>query len=159
MIYSIIDTVISCILYLYFRIYTFEYILSNPVRQANMGFSPLSLSQFLSSILFLFHFLHQITPLHLISVLLTKAFLCSNSKSPFPLVALLQGVVSIPRQSRGKRVQTAACDPETGHITALDLACSMLYGTLHPNSTLFSLHHLQNLDLNFFWSALQPDTS
>jgi hypothetical protein len=42
-------------------------------------------------------------------VLLTKVFHCSNSKSPFPLVALLQGVVSIPRQSRGKRVQTAAC--------------------------------------------------
>ena len=44
----------------------------------------------------------------LISVLLTKAFLCSNSKSPFPLIALLQGVATIPRQSRGKRVQTAA---------------------------------------------------
>ena len=46
--------------------------------------------------------------LHLISVLLTKVFLCSNSKSPFPLIALLQIVASIPRQSRGKRVQTAA---------------------------------------------------
>jgi len=30
-------------------------------------------------------------------------------KSPFPSVALLQGVATIPRQSRGKRVQTAAC--------------------------------------------------
>ncbi|XP_073259769.1 receptor-like protein 9DC3 [Populus alba] len=40
------------------------------------------------------------------------------------------------------------CDPKTGHVTGLDLACSMLYGTLHPNSTLFSLHHLQKLDLS-----------
>ncbi|KAJ6980941.1 receptor-like protein 12 isoform X2 [Populus alba x Populus x berolinensis] len=37
---------------------------------------------------------------------------------------------------------------KTGHVTALDLSCSMLYGTLHPNSTLFSLHHLQKLDLS-----------
>uniref|UniRef100_A0A3N7HGR7 Leucine-rich repeat-containing N-terminal plant-type domain-containing protein n=1 Tax=Populus trichocarpa TaxID=3694 RepID=A0A3N7HGR7_POPTR len=37
---------------------------------------------------------------------------------------------------------------KTGQVTALDLACSMLYGTLHSNSTLFSLHHLQKLDLS-----------
>nr|XP_034898771.1 receptor-like protein 43 [Populus alba] len=40
------------------------------------------------------------------------------------------------------------CDMKTGHVTGLDLACSMLYGTLHSNSTLFSLHHLQKLDLS-----------
>ncbi|KAJ6881217.1 hypothetical protein NC651_027927 [Populus alba x Populus x berolinensis] len=37
---------------------------------------------------------------------------------------------------------------KTGHVTGLDLACSMLYGTLHFNSTLFSLHHLQKIDLS-----------
>ena len=52
---------------------------------------------------------HQMTPLHLIPVLMTKVFLCSNSKHPSPSRALLQGIASISRQSRGKRVQTAAC--------------------------------------------------
>ncbi|KAJ6886662.1 LOW QUALITY PROTEIN: hypothetical protein NC651_027126 [Populus alba x Populus x berolinensis] len=36
---------------------------------------------------------------------------------------------------------------QTGHVIA-DLGCRMLYGTLHSNSTLFSLHHLQKLDLS-----------
>nr|TKR90487.1 hypothetical protein D5086_0000233010 [Populus alba] len=40
------------------------------------------------------------------------------------------------------------CDLKTGHVTGLDLACSMLYGTLHSSSTLFSLHHLRKLDLS-----------
>ncbi|KAJ6976479.1 hypothetical protein NC653_028575 [Populus alba x Populus x berolinensis] len=33
---------------------------------------------------------------------MTKVFLCSNSKNPFPLIALLHGIASIPRQRRGK---------------------------------------------------------
>jgi Leucine-rich repeat (LRR) protein len=37
---------------------------------------------------------------------------------------------------------------QTGHVIGLDLGCSMLYGTLHSNSTLFALHHLQKLDLS-----------
>ncbi|KAJ6889858.1 hypothetical protein NC651_023577 [Populus alba x Populus x berolinensis] len=41
-----------------------------------------------------------------------------------------------------------SCDLKTGHVTGLDLACSMLYGTLHSSSTLFSLHHLRMLDLS-----------
>ncbi|XP_073259770.1 uncharacterized protein [Populus alba] len=41
------------------------------------------------------------------------------------------------------------CDLKTGHVTALDLSCSMLYGTLLPNNSLFSLHHLQQLELSF----------
>lgn len=41
------------------------------------------------------------------------------------------------------------CDIKSGQVIALDLACSMLYGTLHSNSTLFSLHHLQKLDLSY----------
>ncbi|KAJ6979761.1 receptor-like protein Cf-9 [Populus alba x Populus x berolinensis] len=40
------------------------------------------------------------------------------------------------------------CNMKTGHVIGLDLGCSMLYGTLHSNSTLFSLHHLQKLDLS-----------
>ncbi|XP_073259780.1 receptor-like protein 9DC3 [Populus alba] len=42
-----------------------------------------------------------------------------------------------------------SCDLKTGHVTALDLSCSMLYGALLPNNSLFSLHHLQQLDLSF----------
>ncbi|KAJ6886707.1 receptor-like protein 9DC3 [Populus alba x Populus x berolinensis] len=40
------------------------------------------------------------------------------------------------------------CNMQTGHVIGLDLGCTMLYGTLHSNSTLFSLHHLQKLDLS-----------
>ncbi|KAL9346183.1 hypothetical protein Peur_061036 [Populus x canadensis] len=40
------------------------------------------------------------------------------------------------------------CNMKTGHVIGLDLGCSMLHGTLHSNSTLFSLHHLQKLDLS-----------
>ncbi|KAL9383447.1 hypothetical protein Peur_023770 [Populus x canadensis] len=41
------------------------------------------------------------------------------------------------------------CSMKTGHVIGLDLGCSMLYGTLHSNSTLFSLHHLQKLNLSY----------
>uniref|UniRef100_A0A6N2LVZ0 Uncharacterized protein n=1 Tax=Salix viminalis TaxID=40686 RepID=A0A6N2LVZ0_SALVM len=40
------------------------------------------------------------------------------------------------------------CEMKTGVVTELDLACSSLYGTLHSNSTLFSLRHLRKLDLS-----------
>ncbi|KAG5235256.1 receptor protein [Salix suchowensis] len=41
------------------------------------------------------------------------------------------------------------CNMKTGHVIGLDLGCSMLHGTLHSNSTLFFLHHLQKLDLSY----------
>lgn len=41
------------------------------------------------------------------------------------------------------------CNMKTGHVIGLDLGCSMLYGTLHSNSTLFSLHLLQKLNLSY----------
>uniref|UniRef100_A0A6N2LUC9 Leucine-rich repeat-containing N-terminal plant-type domain-containing protein n=1 Tax=Salix viminalis TaxID=40686 RepID=A0A6N2LUC9_SALVM len=40
------------------------------------------------------------------------------------------------------------CELETGVVIELNLACSLLYGTLHSNSTLFSLRHLRMLDLS-----------
>ncbi|KAG6575369.1 Receptor-like protein 9DC3, partial [Cucurbita argyrosperma subsp. sororia] len=41
------------------------------------------------------------------------------------------------------------CDEEgEGHVVGLDLSCSWLTGILHPNSTLFSLSHLQTLNLS-----------
>ncbi|XP_015087079.1 receptor-like protein 9DC1 [Solanum pennellii] len=40
------------------------------------------------------------------------------------------------------------CNSFTGHVIGLDLSCSRLEGTLHPNSSLFQLRHLQTLDLS-----------
>ncbi|XP_058182157.1 receptor-like protein Cf-9 [Rhododendron vialii] len=40
------------------------------------------------------------------------------------------------------------CDGETGQVIGLDLTCSWLQGTIHPNSSLFlSFPHLQKLNL------------
>ncbi|OWM64058.1 hypothetical protein CDL15_Pgr011513 [Punica granatum] len=39
------------------------------------------------------------------------------------------------------------CDNITGNIIQVDLTCSYLEGTLHSNSSLFSLHHVQELYL------------
>ncbi|XLU99839.1 hypothetical protein S245_014179 [Arachis hypogaea] len=39
------------------------------------------------------------------------------------------------------------CDELTGHVISIDLSSSLLYGSMDPNSTLFSLVHIQSLDL------------
>ncbi|KAK4549588.1 hypothetical protein RGQ29_032750 [Quercus rubra] len=49
------------------------------------------------------------------------------------------------------------CDTMSGHVIAVDLSCSRLQGPIHPNTTLFSLRHLQRLNLalnNFGGSAI-----
>ncbi|GMP98186.1 hypothetical protein CsSME_00046161 [Camellia sinensis var. sinensis] len=51
------------------------------------------------------------------------------------------------------------CDNTTAHVIGLDLSCNCLYGTIHPNSSLFNLVHLQLLDLslnNFNHSQILP---
>ncbi|KAH0728407.1 hypothetical protein KY284_004272 [Solanum tuberosum] len=40
------------------------------------------------------------------------------------------------------------CNSFTGHVIGLDLSYSRLEGTIHPNSSLFQLRHLQTLDLS-----------
>ncbi|GLT28250.1 hypothetical protein SLA2020_031960 [Shorea laevis] len=40
-----------------------------------------------------------------------------------------------------------SCDNVTGHVIALNLSCSFLYGTFPSNSTLFFLRNLQSLNL------------
>ncbi|KAJ6976509.1 hypothetical protein NC653_028600 [Populus alba x Populus x berolinensis] len=144
----------------------------NPVRPANMGFSPLSLSQSLSFILFLFHFHSTISsPLssNYSSSSSSSSHLCAHRQS----LSLLQFKQSFSIQSSpfwfARNYQYdqypkteswkegadcclwdgVTCDLKTGHVTALDLSCSMLYGTLLPNNSLFSLHHLQQLELSF----------
>ncbi|XP_015160944.1 probably inactive leucine-rich repeat receptor-like protein kinase At2g25790 [Solanum tuberosum] len=49
------------------------------------------------------------------------------------------------------------CDLLNGHVIGLDLSCSQLRGSIHPNSSLFQLHHLQTLNLaynNFSTSSI-----
>ena len=40
-------------------------------------------------------------------------------------------------------------DTMTGHVIGVDLNCSGLHGPIHPNTTLFSLCHLQRLNLAY----------
>ncbi|QHO39483.1 Receptor-like protein [Arachis hypogaea] len=40
------------------------------------------------------------------------------------------------------------CDEFTGHVIGIDLSSSQLYGSIDANSSLFSLVHLQSLDLS-----------
>ncbi|KAJ6887659.1 receptor like protein 6 [Populus alba x Populus x berolinensis] len=130
-----------------------------------MGFSPLSLSQFLSSILFLFHFHTTISSSNYSS----SSHFCAPDQSlsllqfkeSFSINSSASGRCKHPKTESWKEGTDCCswdgvtCELETGQVTGLDLSCSMLYGTLHPNSTLFSLHHLQNLDLsdNHFQSS------
>ncbi|KAI3410730.1 Cytokinin riboside 5'-monophosphate phosphoribohydrolase [Psidium guajava] len=54
------------------------------------------------------------------------------------------------------------CDGVTGNVVGLDLACGRLHGILHSNSSLFLLHHLQDLNLfgnNFIGSRISPNLS
>ncbi|XVF78899.1 hypothetical protein PTKIN_Ptkin14bG0174900 [Pterospermum kingtungense] len=41
------------------------------------------------------------------------------------------------------------CENETGNVIGLDLRCNCIYGTIPSNSTLFLLHHLQELNLAY----------
>jgi len=120
--------------------------------QPNMGFSPLSLSQSLSFILFLFHFHSTISSSHFCA--LDQSLSLLQFKESFSINSSASWNCQHPKTESWKEGTDCclwdgvSCDMKTGHVTGLDLACSMLYGTLHPNSTLFSLHHLQKLDLS-----------
>ncbi|XP_011043731.1 PREDICTED: receptor-like protein 12 isoform X2 [Populus euphratica] len=130
-----------------------------------MGFS-LCFSQSLSFFLLLFHF-HSTISSPLPSNYSSSSHLCAHHQS----LSLLQFKQSFainssasleyycqypfPKTESWKEGTDCClwdgvtCDLKTGHVTGLDLSCSMLYGTLHPNNSLFSLHHLQLLDLSF----------
>ncbi|KAH0735840.1 hypothetical protein KY285_011547 [Solanum tuberosum] len=41
------------------------------------------------------------------------------------------------------------CNLLNGHVIGLDLSCSLLGGSIHPNSSLFQLHHLHTLNLAY----------
>ncbi|XP_073259779.1 receptor-like protein 9DC3 [Populus alba] len=113
-----------------------------------MGFSPPSLS----FILFLFHFLSTISSSHFCAPDQSLSLL--QFKESFSINSSASWRYQHPKTESWKEGTNCclwdgvSCDLKTGHVTALDLSCSMLFGTLHPNSTLFSLHHLQKLDLS-----------
>ncbi|XP_011043740.1 PREDICTED: probable leucine-rich repeat receptor-like protein kinase At1g35710 isoform X3 [Populus euphratica] len=118
-----------------------------------MGFSPPCLSQSLSFILFLFHFHSTISsPLssnyQSLSLLQFKQSFSINSYAS-PEDCQYPKTESWKEGTDCCLWDGVTCDLKTGHVTALDLSCSMLYGTLLPNNSLFSLHHLQHLDLSF----------
>nr|TKR61908.1 hypothetical protein D5086_0000323600 [Populus alba] len=129
-----------------------------------MKFS-LSLTQFLCSILFLFHF-HTTISSSFSSNYSSSNHLCAHHQS----LSLLQFKQSFPIDSSASSEDCqhpfpkteswkdgtdcclwggVTCDVKTGQVTGLNLSCSMLHGTLHSNNSLFSLHHLQKLDLSF----------
>nr|XP_034889413.1 receptor-like protein Cf-9 homolog [Populus alba] len=114
-----------------------------------MGFPPISS---LSFILFLFHFHSTISSSHLCAPDQSLSLL--QFKESFSINSSASELCQHPKTESWKEGTDCClwdgvtCDMKTGHVTGLDLACSMLYGTLHSNSTLFSLHHLQKLDLS-----------
>eukprot|EP00261_Vitis_vinifera_P002840 XP_002267388.2 PREDICTED: receptor-like protein 12 [Vitis vinifera] len=65
------------------------------------------------------------------------------------------GITSYPKTESWKKGSDCCswdgvtCDWVTGHIIGLDLSCSRLFGTIHSNTTLFLLLHLQRLNLAF----------
>nr|TKS05997.1 hypothetical protein D5086_0000127680 [Populus alba] len=114
-----------------------------------MGFPPISS---LSFILFLFHFHSTISSSHFCAPHQSLSLL--QFKESFSINSSASVRCQHPKTESWKEGTDCClwdgvtCDMKTGHVTGLDLACSMLYGTLHSNSTLFSLHHLQKLDLS-----------
>nr|XP_034926649.1 receptor-like protein 9DC3 [Populus alba] len=114
-----------------------------------MGFPPISS---LSFILFLFHFHSTISSSHFCAPHQSLSLL--QFKDSFSINSSASVRCQHPKTESWKEGTDCClwdgvtCDMKTGHVTGLDLACSMLYGTLHSNSTLFSLHHLQKLDLS-----------
>lgn len=48
------------------------------------------------------------------------------------------------------------CDTKSGKVIGLDLSCSCLQGRLGPNSSLFQLQHLKNLNLAYNNFTLSP---
>ncbi|XP_028091066.1 receptor-like protein 43 [Camellia sinensis] len=97
-----------------------------------------------------------------------RALLCSNLCNSFPSIALLLSIAMIfLLQSLiiGKRVQIVVHGMGSHVITPLLMSLAStsvvncLYGTIHPNSSLFNLVHLQHLDLslnNFNHSQILP---
>ncbi|KAL7224308.1 hypothetical protein ACSBR1_025714 [Camellia fascicularis] len=113
--------------------------------------------------LFLFLCFFQITCLHAqlctqeqTSALLQFKQQFSFDKSASYLNCDSVGILSYPKMESWKEGSDCCswdgveCDNNTSQVIGLDLSCSWLYGTIHPNSTIFYYFpHLQSLNLAF----------
>ncbi|XP_008229952.1 PREDICTED: receptor-like protein 12 [Prunus mume] len=80
-----------------------------------------------------------------------ESFAISKSVSADPLA--YSKVSFWTREGDGNRSNCCSwdgveCDEDFGHVVGLDLRSSCLYGSINSNNTLFSLVHLQRLDLS-----------
>ena len=94
---------------------------------------------------------------------MVRVLLFSNLRNHFPLLTILVFGIAItllvplliPKQSLGKKGSDCCkwdgvtCDWVTSHVIELDLSSSWLFSTIHSNTTLFPLPHLQRLNLAF----------
>ncbi|XP_034674606.1 receptor-like protein Cf-9 [Vitis riparia] len=109
---------------------------------------------FLSSSQLSFSNSTQLCPRHQTLALLhlKQSFSINNSSSSD---CHYYGVTSYPKTESWKKGSDCCswdgvtCDWVTGHVIELDLSCSWLFGTIHSNTTLFLLPHLQRLNLAF----------
>ncbi|KAI8019127.1 Receptor-like protein Cf-9 [Camellia lanceoleosa] len=76
------------------------------------------------------------------------------------------GILSYPKMESWKEGSDCCswdgveCDNKTSQVIGLDLSCSWLNGTIHPNSTIFHYFpHLQSLNLAFNYFGMSPISS
>ncbi|XP_058216564.1 receptor-like protein Cf-9 [Rhododendron vialii] len=128
----------------------------------------------LFNLFFFFLFLCQLTCLHanLCTQEQTSALLQFKQKISFNKSASREcddefGITSFPKMESWKKGSDCCswdgveCDKETGLVIGLDLSCSWLRGTIHPNTSLFlSFPHLRKLNLaynDFSMSCIPPE--
>ncbi|KAI8019766.1 Receptor-like protein Cf-9 [Camellia lanceoleosa] len=123
--------------------------------------------------LFLFLCFFQITCLHaqLCTQEQTSALLQFKQQFSFNKSALSNycdsvGIHSYPKMESWKEGSDCCswdgveCDNNTSQVIGLDLSCSWLNGTIHPNSTIFYYFpHLQSLNLAFNDFGMSPISS
>ncbi|CAL5328164.1 unnamed protein product [Camellia sinensis] len=123
--------------------------------------------------LFLFLCFFQITCLHAqlctqqqSSALLQFKQQFSFNKPAFSIFCDFVGIHSYPKMESWKEGSDCCswdgveCDNNTSQVIGLDLSCSWLNGTIHPNSTIFYYFpHLQSLNLAFNDFGMSPISS
>ncbi|KAL7224340.1 hypothetical protein ACSBR1_025741 [Camellia fascicularis] len=124
--------------------------------------------------LFLFLCFSQITCLHAqlctqeqtSALLQFKQQFSFNNSPSFDLCDYFSGILSYPKMESWKEGSDCCswdgieCDNKTSQVIGLDLSCSWLNGTIHPNTTIFYYFpHLQSLNLAFNHFGMSPISS
>ncbi|CAL5374467.1 unnamed protein product [Camellia sinensis] len=137
----------------------------------NLGAKMVSNNQLFHLFLFLCFF--QITCLHaqLCTQQQTSALLQFKQQFSFYKYADYgrcdsAGILSYPKMESWKEGSDCCswdgveCDNNTSQVIGLDLSCSWLNGTIHPNTTIFYYFpHLQSLNLAFNYFGMSPISS